>query len=286
MPSHSHSSTPPARDAATVVLLRDGHQGLEVFLIKRHEKSEVMANTYVFPGGKLDAADLQVDWLLDQSPAALHQSLGEADLPLAHAQGLFVAAIRETFEECGVLFTDPTHLAQAAQHKDDAPPFKQLVDGLSIILQTRQLQPWARWITPLNPLLSSKRFDARFFVAAVPTGQTALHDNFEASHSAWLAPRQALDLYWQRSIILAPPQIMSLVQLARHPTVHSVLQEARLRPPPLILPEAHEERGERFICYPGDPQHSNSELALPGPTRLYLRQQRFEPAGGFQDWLC
>ena len=136
------------------------------------------------------------------------------------------------------------------------------------------------------PSVSSKRFDTRFFVAEVPVGQVASHDNFETTASAWLQPRAALQQYWDRTIELAPPQIMSLAHLSRHATVHSVLQEARSRLPPVILPEASDEGGERMICYPGDPLHSIAQAAMPGPTRVYFRNRRFEPAAGFAALLA
>ena len=78
---------------------------------------------------------------------------------------------------------------------------------------------------------------------------------------------------------------MSLAQLARHGTVQSVMQEARTRPPPLILPESYDENGERLICYPGDTRHSVPRVAMPGPTRVYFRNRRFEPALGLEALL-
>jgi hypothetical protein len=82
--------------------------------------------------------------------------------------------------------------------------------------------PWSRWITPRVPALFNKRFDARFFLAAVPNDQEALHDNHEATGSFWLRPRVVLDQYWAGEIKLAPAQIMSMVALARHPRVAGV----------------------------------------------------------------
>lgn len=103
--------TPPV-DAASVMLLRDSPQGLQVLLVKRHSQSRVLGGAYVFPGGKLDRQDCLVESAeLDQSAAAMQQALGEAGLDLATACGLHVAALRETFEECGVLL----HAAPAAE---------------------------------------------------------------------------------------------------------------------------------------------------------------------------
>jgi 8-oxo-dGTP pyrophosphatase MutT (NUDIX family) len=279
--------TPPPqalRQAATVVLLRDSAAGLEVFLLQRSTQSDFMAGAYVFPGGKLDDADMQADTLvhLDQSPSQLRAILGERDLDGHTASGLYVAALRETYEECGVLFARGGRGARALLERNPAVPFDRFMADGSLRLQTRQLLPWSRWITPENPAMGSKRFDTRFFLAALPRGQRALHDNRETTASLWLAPRTALEQYWSGELLLAPPQIMSLAHLARHPNVDSAMHEARSRRAPRVLPEMFLEGGERHICYPGDTRHSESVRALPGPTRAVYRNQRFEPVGGFE----
>jgi hypothetical protein len=119
-------------------------------------------------------------------------------------------------------------------------------------------------------------------VATVPANQTARHDNHETTESVWLQPRAALEQYWNGQIELAPPQIMSLAHLARHPSVQSVIDSARNTLPPLIFPETFDDDGKRVLCYPGDPRHSVATRALPGPTRLLYRKGRFEPVGGFE----
>lgn len=284
----THPETP--RDAATVVLLRDTPTGLETLLQRRHAQMANMAGMYVFPGGKLDAADSEPASLalLDQSADALHAGLGEPGTSAAIAAGLHVAALREALEECGLLLAEPVE-TQAAL---DAPrarallragqPFAQVLALLGLRLATRQLAPWSRWITPLAPAMGTRRFDTRFFVAQAPSGQTALHDNEETTESLWITPRAALEQYRDGRIDLAPPQIMSLAQLTRHTTVHNVIEAARRQAPPTILPEAYDSNGVRTICYPGDPLHSVRERALPGPTRLSRQARHFLPEDGFE----
>lgn len=281
MELNSDIPTQPPRDAATVVLLRDGAQGLEVFLVKRHGLSDVLGGAYVFPGGKLDAADCDAAHHahFDRAPQDLHAALGESETEQATACGLFVAALRETFEESGVLLA-------AAHGTDSALPlastdFHARLAAQRLRLHTSAVQPWTRWITPRMPSVTNKRFDTRFFIAAMPADQLAAHDNVETTQSAWLPPRAALEQYWGREIELAPPQIMSLAQLSRHANVASALAEAASRPPPVIMPEAFNEDGERVICYPGDAQHSVAARAMPGPSRLFWRNKRFEAEGGF-----
>lgn len=279
-----------ARAAATVVLLRDSTAGPEVLLLRRNAQASNMAGVYVFPGGKLDADDatLDADTHLDQPHATLHANLNEPDTHSATAAGLYVAALREALEECGLLLAEPVggtsavNATRARAMLREGQPFAQVLGALQLRLQTRQLAPWSRWVTPLAPTMGTRRFDTRFFVAQAPADQTALHDNEETTDSVWLAPRAALEQYRDGRIDLAPPQIMSLAHLARHASVASVLDAARRQPPPLILPEPFDHDGVRVLCYPGDAMHPVRERALPGPTRLHYHARRFTPEDGFE----
>jgi hypothetical protein len=172
--------------------------------------------------------------------------------------------------------------ARATTLMREGRSFGETIAQLDLRLATSELSPWVRWITPKLAAVSGKRFDTRFFIAAVPPDQQPIHDNHEAVDSAWLSPRLALQQYWDHTIALAPPQIMSLAHLGRHRTVASVLAQAREGLPPLIEPESFEQDGLRVLCYPGDERHSVRQRALPGPTRLYYRNRRFEPDGGFE----
>jgi 8-oxo-dGTP pyrophosphatase MutT (NUDIX family) len=279
--------TTAPRDAATVVMLRDAPQGMEVFLLKRHGLSDVLGGAYVFPGGKVDPRDAALDPTqhLDQSAQALHATLNEPAIDTAMAASLYVAALREAFEESGVLFAegaDATLAEKASTMLREGLKFDELLARLQLRLQTRSVLPWSRWVTPKLASVSKKRFDTRFFVSAVPMDQSARHDNHEATESVWLSPRAALTQYWEGQIELAPPQIMSLSHLARHGSVDSVMAQARSRKPPTIEPEPFDAEGIRILCYPGDERHSVRERALPGPTRLHYRNKRFEPASGFE----
>jgi len=284
MELNTETPTSPPRDAATVVMLRDSPLGMEVFLVKRHGLSDVLGGAYVFPGGKLDAADCAIDSALhlDQEPAQLHANLGEPDTDHRTAMGLYVAALREAFEESQVLFASGISTNQMAAPGQTHATFSNFLADASLKLKTSALLPWSRWITPLMPSLTAKRFDTRFFLACVPPGQHARHDDHETTESAWLRPRLALEAYWSGRMELAPPQIMSLAHLSRYANVHHALQEAGQRRPPKIFPHTFDNAGERTICYPGDSQHSNPVRAMPGLTRVVYRNRRFEPEGGFE----
>jgi 8-oxo-dGTP pyrophosphatase MutT (NUDIX family) len=287
MELNTEPSQSPVRAAASIVMLRDAAPGLEVFLVKRHGLSDVLGGAYVFPGGKVDTDDAHLDLAkhMDLAPAQLHEALHEPGLQVADAVALHVAAMREAFEETGVLYAqdaDEARTAQAWALLREGRAFDEVLAAMQLRLRSSALQPWSRWITPVVGGVIRKRFDTRFFLATVPAGQTARHDSREATDSVWLTPRDALRQYWEGQIELAPPQIMGLAHLARHASVSSALQEARSRKPPLILPESFEEEGVRVVCYPGDERHSIRERALPGPTRLHFRNRRFEPADGLE----
>jgi 8-oxo-dGTP pyrophosphatase MutT (NUDIX family) len=278
--------TTPPLDAATVVMLRDGPGGLQVLLMRRHQASNVLGGVYVFPGGKLDPEDQHPAWLkrLSQSSATLQERLGEPDIPAERATGLFVAAMREAYEECRVLLGCAQHAEPLAlsllQALLGGQNWHEAFQSLGLTLHTEPLLPWCRWITPRQASVTNKRFDTRFFVTQVPDNQLAEHDNHEATEVLWIQPRQALQRYWDREIELAPPQIMSLVHLSRHTNAQSVLTEAQSRRPPVVEPEPFDQDGIRTICYPGDPRHSVRQAAFPGPSRLMFKNKRFEPELG------
>jgi 8-oxo-dGTP pyrophosphatase MutT (NUDIX family) len=274
----------PAFPSATVVVLRDGAEDLEVFLLRRHAKSEVLGGVHVFPGGKVDGEDIGWTQRLDAGAGELHARLGEPELGPAEAAGLFVTAIREVFEETGLLFSNlsPEATACAWARLREGQRFDQLLAPTPIRLAASALQPWSRWVTPKLSSVTRRRFDTRFFVAAVPPGQEPVHDTHEHTESVWLTPREALRRYWAGALELAPPQILSLAHLARHRSAASVLQAARDRSPPCIRPHPREVEGQRVLCYPGDPWHPEGQQVLPGPTRLAWRNQRFEPDGGLE----
>ncbi|MRD49710.1 NUDIX hydrolase [Caenimonas koreensis] len=280
-------SDAPVRDAATVVMLRDAPDGLEVFLMKRHGLSDVLGGAYVFAGGKVDLADATIDIgaHLDHPAHTLHALLGEPGLQPEAAAALYIAALREAFEETGVLYAHGATAADAALASGllrEGRAFDEVLAMMNLRLSTSSLQPWSRWITPSVGGVMRKRFDTRFFLASVPAGQQPHHDNHEATESAWLTPKAALQQYWERTIELAPPQVMSLAHLSRHASVASAVAQARTHTPPVIHPEPWEHAGDRVICYPGDEHHSVRERAMPGPTRLHYRNKRFEPEGGFE----
>lgn len=278
-------------DAATLLILRDSAAGpgLEVFMIKRHAKSSVLGGVYVFPGGKVDQGDSNTEFMsrLDLDGETLKQRLNEGELTTDQAVAIFVAAIRETFEECGVLFAKSSHPGFSdSKALIEEKTLLDILNQHNMFLRTQDLVPFSRWITPKMASLMTKRFDTRFFLAKSPDLQTAKHDNYEASDSAWMSPKVALQKYWANEIEMAPPQIMSLANLANFRSVDEALSAARAKTPAFIQPEPFDEDGVRHLTYPGHPKHSEREAVMGGPKLLRFVNQRFEPIGGFEAFFC
>lgn len=262
----------PTRDAATVVLLRDGTGGLETYLVKRSRTVDFMAGAHVFPGGRLDKADSSASAcaLLSADTSVLRQRLGE-DLPPPHAAGLFIAAIRETFEEAGLLLGS----LAAGWNTDDARRavgqgalFLTLVERLD----ATALVPWVRWVTPP---ISPKRFDARFFLARAPEGQEPKVDGHEATEGAWIRPADALRQWAEGTMQLAPATAKSIDMLAGHDNVDAALAGAAARTPPVVEPKVWNEAGRAFISLPGDPRHGLPDVLGGSIRRIQLEAGRY-----------
>jgi 8-oxo-dGTP pyrophosphatase MutT (NUDIX family) len=263
----------PPRDAATVVLLRDHAHGLEVYLVKRSRTVDFMAGAHVFPGGKLDEGDCsaQACALLSETAPALRERLGEP-LPAAQAAGFFVAAIRETFEEAGLLFG---RLAAGRNADEARAALAQGADFTSLVAQldAEALVPWVRWVTPEG---SPKRFDARFFLSRAPEGQEACVDGCEATEGLWIAPAEALARWRRGEILFAPATARSIELLASHTAVAGALAAAAVhRPPPVLMPVVWNEGGRRLISLPGDPRHPLADVLGGEIRRLAFDGTRF-----------
>ncbi len=261
------------RDAATIVLVRDrADAGIEVFLVQRHGASGFMANAYVFPGGKLDDADLDPALRsriegLDVTTAAAR--LGEDDG--ARALGLHVAALRETFEESGILVGRcgrrdrlPEVRAKVA---DGSLPFADALDALDAVLEPSAIAPLSRWITPIG---EPRRFDTRFFVAAVSAIDEAWIGSREVVAGEWLEPAAALDRAARGALKLPPPTHRTIELLAGFARARDAVEAAMTRTPPRIAPAIVPHEGTFVLALPGDPLHPERERAIEGATRFEL----------------
>ena len=258
----------PARDAATVLLLREGASGLEVFLVRRNTVVDFMAGAHVFPGGKVDAADSE--------PGLLQRLRGEREP--STAPELYLAAIRETFEEAGVLLSGEFRMAgledaRLAVARGDS--FASVLEQLSAKLDTSLLAPWTRWVTPA---VAPKRFDARFFLAAAPAEQLARHDDYETTESVWIGPLEALEHVQRGGMMIAPATYKCLAVLATYRTVAEAFAAARAAPPRAWCPVVRNEDGRRLVILSDDPDHPDRFPRMAGPTRMVFEGGRFVPA--------
>ncbi|MBG0820240.1 NUDIX hydrolase [Planomonospora sp. ID91781] len=221
----------PARDAATVVLLREGP---EVYLLRRKASMAFAAGAYVFPGGSVDPrdADQAVAWS-GPSPAAWGEVFRADE---GTARGLVCAAVRETFEESGVLLagSSPTSVVDDTTGDDWEADRLALIDRTlsfadflgrrGLVLRSDLLRPWAHWITPE---VESRRYDTRFFVAALPPGQRTRDVGGEADQVAWVRPGDAIGQGARGEIFLMPPTHRTLSELTAYEKVADVLAAER-----------------------------------------------------------
>jgi 8-oxo-dGTP pyrophosphatase MutT (NUDIX family) len=258
---------PPAvpRDAATVILLRQAPE-LEAFLLRRTRALEFAPGACVFPGGSVDDRDAdpaigETAWA-GPSAADLGDQLG---IPADRARALVCAAVRETFEESGVLLagSSPTDLMRdggfLAEDRhgllDGSVSLGELLSRRGLVLRADLLTPWARWITPE---VSPRRFDTWFFAAALPPGQTAAlaaaagpeaqPATGESDSGTWLAPAAALEAARAGQITLLPPTAVTLAELAAHQDVASILAQRRTITP--LLPRVIVEDERAWLAMP------------------------------------
>ncbi|MGB5695619.1 MAG: hypothetical protein WBM46_08210 [Polyangiales bacterium] len=264
--------------ASTVIVLREASEGFETFMLCRHQQSGFMGGAHVFPGGKVDADDREPFWRdrVDRPAEEITAQLGETDVESGLA--LLVAAVRETFEESGVLLgtarTD-VDLRAARERLNGGVSFTDLAQEMGLTLDSTALTPYARWVTPK---MESRRFDTRFYVALLPEGQIATHDGTETTSARWLRPLSAIDDMLKGRIKLAPPTVRTLQWLMGFGDAKSAIDDASSRMPPLVRPRIVAGPGGWFLALPGDPEHPEREPALPGATRMVLEDGAWRDA--------
>jgi 8-oxo-dGTP pyrophosphatase MutT (NUDIX family) len=242
---------PPAtpRDSATVILLRDGADGPEVFMLERHLNSDFAGGAYVFPGGTVDPRDTD--------PGARRY----LDAPDGIEPALYLCAIRETFEEAGVLLArrgdEPVRLTEdverfAAYRRELAGRGGSLAgfaeqEGLRFSGDV--MHYFSRWVTPA---FSPKRYDARFFVATMPEGQDPLHDDVETTASTWIRPADAIAQARNGLFSIIFPTRKTLEELASFATAADVIASTAGKDIRPILPSVVIAEGNARVVLPGD----------------------------------
>jgi 8-oxo-dGTP pyrophosphatase MutT (NUDIX family) len=255
----------PLRPAATVMLVRDiDDGGIEVFMVRRAVRAAFAAGMYVFPGGRVDDADGGTEiaaFVSGLDDAAASATLGLRNGGLAY----WVAAIRECFEEAGLLLGRPAIDVIAADrwavHRGELS-MAELCRRRGVRLDAGALQYVSHWVTPVGE--TSRRFDTRFFLAAAPDGREGHHDEVELVDSRWVAPAEALTAADRGELMLMPPTVANLRFIAGCDSVATALARADdAGPPPRIEPRLRRGPDGRMIgiALPDDPDYDDHNLA-------------------------
>jgi len=291
----------PVRDAATVMLVRDAADGrgpgIEVFMLRRNLKSDFVGGAYVFPGGAVDDHDRHTNL----EPVCTGRSDASASHQLGIDQGglaYWVAAIRECFEEAGVLlaldeggdfihFNDPDVDGRFQIHRKAVDTGERRLveicqdEGLQLAVDS--IYYFSHWITPEG---APRRYDTRFFVTRAPAGQVPLHDDREVIANLWIRPGDALEQHRAGLFDLIFPTMRSLVVLDRFETADDLLAAAAaIETVPAILPKIVEDASGYRILLPGDPGYDDAiAVALPegvpmNKLRMQVPDDTTEPVG-------
>jgi 8-oxo-dGTP pyrophosphatase MutT (NUDIX family) len=282
VPEVEQASVP--KESATVILVRSNPaEAWEVFLACRHRDQSFMAAAYVFPGGQVDAADTDAQ-LNDFISAPDHFNpcalLQDNSLTSEMAQSFFICAIRETFEEAGVLIardasgqsikidTDQESTRFADYRRElnaGRMTLKDIAQKEKLLFSPDDLVPYAHWITPE---ISPKRFSTRFFLARLPEGQSTITDCNELTDCLWATPKNILKMHYNKEIMLMPPTLKTLEELAAYATIDTLFSGTRDRTIYPILPQ----HSENFLKLPHDPEYSIEKFKVPArpdePSRI------------------
>ncbi|MFE5158210.1 NUDIX hydrolase [Streptomyces sp. NPDC056697] len=249
-----------------------GADGLAVYMLRRRASMAFAGGAYAYPGGSVDPRDERMVTWAGPSRAQWARRLGLDPSEATQAQAIVCAAVRETFEEAGVLLAGPTpHTVVADTTGDDWEAdraalvardlsFAEFLDRRGLVLRSDLLGCWARWITPE---FEPRRYDTWFFVAALPRGQRTRNASTEADRTVWIRPGDASDGYDRGELLMMPPTIATLRQLAAHGAVADALAAAADRDLTPVLAQARVENGELVLSWPG---HDEFTKHIPGAT--------------------
>lgn len=248
------------RHAATVIMVRDTDAGPEVYVLRRQSTMAFASGQYVFPGGSVDKRDESIDVGWVGPEPAYWAKVFTASEPVACA--LVCAAIRETFEESGVLLAGPdahTVVADTSGADWEADRVALIARELSfadflrrrgLVVRADLIAPWAHWITPA---FEPRRFDTRFLVAAMPHGQVTREFGEEADQVEWVRPGEAVERWKAGDMAIMPPTLIALAEIDEHDSVASVLAAAPERSVFPVQPHVVVDGDDVDLVLPGDP---------------------------------
>jgi len=254
---------PPAvpRDSATVIVVRDGAEGIEVFMLERHLNSDFAGGAYVFPGGTIDERDLDPAAATYLDGPAAGDAATLIDAPHERALAFHLCAIRETFEEAGILLArkdgapikltgDERYAERRRVLCDRSGSLAAFATEFGVRFAGDLLHYFSRWVTPA---FSPKRYDARFFVAEMPEGQEPLHDDVETTASTWIRPADAIAQAREGLFSIIFPTRKTLEQLAVFDDSNELIASTFGKKIEAILPTVVIADGQAKVVLPGDP---------------------------------
>lgn len=258
--------------AATVLLLRESTKGLEVYMIRRNPDLVFMPNYHVFVGGRVDKGDhdrVYCDFIGDRHPLNCCEILGVEAYEAARA--IYVAAIRETFEESGILLgyrgdAYPDINAERQALIADKLQFSHLLRQFDFKLPLSSLHYLAHWITPPFEV---KRFDTYFFIAEAPSDQNASHDGHESTSGGFRLIDEILAENERDEVLLAPPTLCVLEDLRSVKTIHEAIKKAPNYPMPGIMPRKIESN---ILLMPDDERYDDETTEKYRGQRHYLKR--------------
>ncbi|MCQ4081171.1 NUDIX hydrolase [Streptomyces sp. RB6PN25] len=260
------------RRAATVLLLRDGSAGPEVHMLRRRASMAFGAGAYAYPGGGVDQRDEGAVGWAGPTPGEWAQALGVATP--AEAQAAVCAAVRETFEESGVLLAGPDAGSVVADTTGEEwevdrralvareLSFAEFLARRALVLRSDLLGPWARWITPE---FEERRYDTWFFLAALPEGQRTRDVSGEADRTVWLGAAEAVEAYDRGELRMMPPTIATLRALVPYARVADTLAASAARDLTPVLARAAVTDGEIVVSWPGHEEFTKRIPTAPAP---------------------
>lgn len=263
-----------AENASTVMVVRQGEEGPEVYCVRRHPKLRAWGGAVAFPGGKIDESDFDPmfeDWATAPHPRTA--AFGESP---SMTRACVVAAVRECFEEVRLLPVvggcEHQRVERMWERWRGGEALGALLKSEGLVLQLGGLVPVARWVTPRPQPI---RFDARFYVMALPVGQVGSNNLAESLEGCWSRPAKILERFERSEVEVLPPTQWMLNMLSKYEMIDDIFAFAERQTLKTIYPEFSSRGSKVCLVLPGDPEHSDAVRCLEGPTSYDFTAGRF-----------
>lgn len=263
-----------AENASTVMVLRQGEQGPEVYCVTRHPKLRAWGGAVAFPGGKIDEADF--DPVFEHLATPPHPRVAAFGESPSMTRAAVVGAVRECFEEVCLLPVvggcGHEQVERMRERWRAGESLGALLEANGLELDLGGLVPVARWVTPKPQPI---RFDARFYLMELPVGQVGSNDLVESLEGRWVCPAQILERFERSEVDILPPTQWMLNMLSKYRTIADVFAFAERQTLKAIYPEFSSNGSKLCLVLPGDPDHSDAVRCLEGPTSYDFHGGRF-----------